>query len=261
MAKVSTSSNTAVPPLGAEDAPTIPLSLLNNSAAASLSDHSRSTLIEGSTRKDFLAGTEGADQVLAYGGNDFVMAEGEDDLVFGGGGNDVLFGGDGDDTLFGEAGRDRLEGGRGDDRLDGGAGHDTLYGGSGLDTLAGGAGADTFALGFLLPLGDEFSDPDALASELDTLVRGPDTVTDFNAAEGDRLNFSLFLLQPAFAGLSDPASLAAYLTFVQVEADTWVQLTTPQGAISTEAILLDVLAPSLTLNALEFAALVGVTGA
>ena len=63
------------------------------------------------------------------------------------------------DSLAGTSAADAVEGGRGNDRLDGGSGN---------DVLSGGAGADTFIL---------------------RAGGGDDIVTDFNAAQGDRVMF------------------------------------------------------------------------
>ena len=84
-------------------------------------------------------------------------------------GNDTLKGLGGNDTLFGDAGNDKLSGGLGNDRLDGGAGNDTLQGGQGNDLLTGGTGADTFVF--------------------NELHSGKDTITDFDAFQGDKLDF------------------------------------------------------------------------
>ncbi|WP_051294698.1 calcium-binding protein [Gemmobacter nectariphilus] len=81
--------------------------------------------------------------------------------------DDRLLGGGGADTLLGSAGNDELRGGYGNDRLVGGTGRDLLAGGAGRDRLTGGGGADSFVF-------DAASD-------------GGDKITDFNAAEGDRL--------------------------------------------------------------------------
>jgi Ca2+-binding RTX toxin-like protein len=59
-----------------------------------------------------------------------------------------------------------LNGTAGSDNIDGGAGNDTIVGGAGTDYLTGGRGADTFVFG--------------AHSQYDI-------ITDFNAAEGDRI--------------------------------------------------------------------------
>ncbi len=99
--------------------------------------------------------------------NTIVGTAGNDTLT-GTGGIDALSGGNGDDNLAGGAGRDFLDGGAGNDILDGGADNDFLVGGPGQDTLSGGSGGDQF---IFTALGD-----------------GQDTILDFNAGAGDRLN-------------------------------------------------------------------------
>ncbi|NJL45119.1 MAG: type I secretion C-terminal target domain-containing protein [Leptolyngbyaceae cyanobacterium SM2_3_12] len=84
------------------------------------------------------------------------------------------------------------------------------------------------------------------------MVEGPDILVDFDAAEGDVLDFSLFLFQPAFEDLPGSAALRPYISFTQVDANTHVQITTPAGAMTTEAILLDVMADTLTSNVVVF---------
>lgn len=91
---------------------------------------------------------------------------------------DKLFGDAGANLLNGQEGNDYLNGGMGSDILQGGKGNDTLDGGLGEDTLTGGEGADRFV----------FSS---------AAQSGADTVTDFNASEGDRL----VLARSAFEGL------------------------------------------------------------
>jgi Ca2+-binding RTX toxin-like protein len=81
---------------------------------------------------------------------------------------DALAGRAGDDTIFGRGRADFLDGGDGDDRLFGEGGVDFLVGGPGQDQLAGGPGADRHVF---TSLGD-----------------GRDTILDFNAEEGDRLD-------------------------------------------------------------------------
>jgi Ca2+-binding RTX toxin-like protein len=203
-------------------------------------------VIEGSNSKDFLLGTAASDVLYGYGANDFIMALEGDDIAFGGTGNDVIFGGAGNDTLYGEEGDDSLEGGLGDDLLFGGVGNDILYGGAGLNILSGGDGSDTFRIGALA--GDDLLE----YADLGPVADGFSVVTDFDATTGDVLNFSLVLLRDAFAGLTSPDQLAAYLSFQQLEADTQVLITTPQGVTTVEALLLNVEATSLTPDRLEF---------
>ena len=72
-----------------------------------------------------------------------------------------------------------ISGTAGSDLIDAGAGNDTIYSGSGVDTVTGGRGADTF-------------------------VVGPDTqflkITDFNAAEGDRIVIGTSADRAAYSG-------------------------------------------------------------
>ena len=94
----------------------------------------------------------------------------------GGAGDDRLVGGSGNDTLLGGSGRDVLLGGAGDDTLQGGSGGDVLAGGLGADVLTGGAGADVFRF---------LSEDDLVAPEG---RNGPDRITDFSRAQGDRID-------------------------------------------------------------------------
>ena len=77
-------------------------------------------------------------------------------------------GGTGNDTIKGNSAANYLFGFDGDDNIDGGAGNDQIEGGRGNDTLKGGAGGDTFIF----------------HSPFDGTI---DTLLDFNAAEGDRI--------------------------------------------------------------------------
>uniref|UniRef100_UPI0028E9B6A7 family 16 glycosylhydrolase n=1 Tax=Cardiobacterium hominis TaxID=2718 RepID=UPI0028E9B6A7 len=77
-------------------------------------------------------------------------------------------GGTGNDTIKGNSAANYLFGFDGDDNIDGGAGSDQIEGGRGNDTLKGGAGGDTFIF----------------RSPFDGTI---DTLLDFNAAEGDRI--------------------------------------------------------------------------
>lgn len=115
-----------------------------------------------------LAGQSGANDLVSAG-NSFVLPLSFENLTLTGSGN---FGGDGNarnNTVTGNGGANLLRGMTGNDTLVGGDGADTLVGGLGLDRLTGGAGADRFKFA--------------------TRGDGKDTITDFNAAQGDKLVF------------------------------------------------------------------------
>ncbi|WP_461519793.1 VCBS domain-containing protein, partial [Porticoccus sp.] len=89
------------------------------------------------------------------------------------------------------SGSSQYTGTDGDDSISGGTGDDTLVGGLGSDILTGGDGADTF----IWNTGDEAGAP-------------TDTITDFNAAEGDVLDFSSLLTGATDATIGDYLSVA-----------------------------------------------------
>jgi len=131
------------------------------------------TLI-GGTGDDLIFGGDSADDLrdVIYGGdgNDTAYGGAGNDEIRGDAGNDLLFGDTGADTLIGGAGNDTLNGGSLGDMLMGGDGDDFLNGGFGFDRLNGGAGADTFF-------------------HLGVFDHGSDWIQDYNAAEGDVLQF------------------------------------------------------------------------
>jgi Ca2+-binding RTX toxin-like protein len=153
--------------------------------------------LNGGDDGDVLIGDFGNDTLHGNGGNDSLYAgaryngfedssdsvnvlygEGGNDFLMGSNGHDTLYGGDDDDNLLGGPG-DKLYGGDGDDYVSGGAAE--LYGEAGDDVLTltagvlatGGSGADKFLASF------------------STYGGNPDggVVADFNATEGDRLDF------------------------------------------------------------------------
>ncbi len=143
----------------------------------------------------------GEDPALNYfpeSGNDRIHGEGGDDVLSAGTGDDTVLGGSGNDYVGGEQDNDLLFGGDGVDWLWAGAGDDTLVG-SGGDILIGESGADIFAFG---PVTDIFS--------------SFDTVLDFNAAEGDRVDLSA-VLHAHEIETTDPFGPfgEAYLTLMQ----------------------------------------------
>jgi peroxidase len=129
----------------------------------------------GGAGNDRLEGGDGHDYVEGGAGNDAIDGGAGDDELYGQRGDDAILAGDGGDLAWGGAGNDAIDGGAGDDEIWGGAGRDRLDGGAGDDTLAGGRGADTFVVG---------------------APGGVDTIVDFDAGRGDRLDLSALGLAP-----------------------------------------------------------------
>jgi beta-glucanase (GH16 family) len=133
-------------------------------------------VLRGGDGADSLQGGAGFDDINGNKGDDVIDGgSGGADWLVGGQGNDlitahasgnILLGNLGSDTLQGGSGAEILRGGQADDVLSGGAGDDWLSGDRGSDTVTGGAGADIF---------HSFSGA------------GLDVVTDFSAAQGDRV--------------------------------------------------------------------------
>lgn len=115
-------------------------------------------------------GGDGAQEVVGNAGSDILYGNGGMDRLSGRGGDDTLYGGQQDDTLIA---------GDGDDRLFGNLGNDVLSGGAGDDVFEGGGGADLFIVG-----------------------PGQDTITDFSAAEGDRLSGTMLRATDANNGVT-----------------------------------------------------------
>jgi Ca2+-binding RTX toxin-like protein len=154
--------------------------------------------INGSASNDIIRGGGGNDTIDGLGGNDlidfsdatgginFVLVQSSTATAFSapGLGTDSYKNIEGvigtafADTLTGTAAADELRGGGGNDTLSGLGGNDRLAGGAGADTLTGGAGADTFVF--------------------DTPPNAVDTITDFEADLGDKIELSAAV----FANLS-----------------------------------------------------------
>ncbi len=124
-------------------------------------------IVDGGAGNDDVNGNMGNDTVRGGEGQDWVRGGKDNDVIYGDGGDDFHLNGNlGNDIVFGGAGNDNVFGGQGDDQLRGEDGNDYLSGDLGSDILTGGAGAD----GFYINVGG-----------------GNDRVTDFNAAQGDRV--------------------------------------------------------------------------
>ncbi len=144
--------------------------------------------ITGSSSFDDINGNVGNDTCMGGDGGDYVVGGKDNDLLFGEGGDDLVYGNLGDDTCDGGDGADIIRGGQGNDVVRGGLGADYVSGDKGDDTMTGGAGADIF---------HTFGDA------------GIDRVTDFNLAQGDRVQV-------------DPGTV---YTLAQVGADTVINMT------------------------------------
>jgi len=152
--------------------------MLNSQTRITLADTDAVTfaLISGTNGNDTLTGGAGDDEIRGLDGAD---------TLFGRGGADILKGGRGIDLLQGDAGNDLLKGARDNDDLRGGDGQDSLRGGQGNDTLRGGAGGDFLrgGKGEDLLVGGRGADVFRIEGDGDC-----DTVTDFSAFEGDKID-------------------------------------------------------------------------
>ncbi|MBR8829518.1 MAG: hypothetical protein DSM107014_16750 [Gomphosphaeria aponina SAG 52.96 = DSM 107014] len=181
-----------------------------NTLDNSLTGNSGNNVLDGKTGKDTMAGGAGNDTYILDQPDDVVieavnkgtdtvksniaqtLANNVENLVQTGTGaingtgntlNNSLTGNSGNNILDGAAGNDIMAGGGGNDNLLGGDGNDQLTGSAGNDILTGGAGADWFIF-------------NATTDRLDT-------ITDFNASQGDRIRISA----SGFAGGLVPGAL------------------------------------------------------
>ncbi|WP_061933701.1 SwmB domain-containing protein [Aureimonas sp. AU22] len=142
--------------------------LYGNQGADILFGNQGNDMLYGGKDDDAIYGGRDDDYIEGNLGDDYVEGNLGNDLILGNQGDDTVNGNQGNDTVHGGQGNDLVHGGQGDDLVFGDLGDDEIWGGLGNDTLIGGEGADTFAFG---------------------LGSGLDVVADFNAADGDRLDF------------------------------------------------------------------------
>jgi Ca2+-binding RTX toxin-like protein len=222
--------------------------LAGGDGADELSGGEGNDLLDGGAGADTLSDTAGNNRLDGGAGNDRLLSGGK-------GGSNVLIGGEGDDLLSSNTGNDSLDGGSGADllsvttyyygqaataytvALQGGDGNDVLQISSEAwavlsVTASGGDGADTFRLA-----------PDLSGTAI--------TITDFNAAAGDKLGIEA-VGSYSFPLYSNPF-VTGQLALQQVGADTFLRYD-PNGhadlaSASTLAMLKNVTASTLTANA------------
>jgi Ca2+-binding RTX toxin-like protein len=171
-------------------------------------------VLRGGAGDDIMNGGPGFNDMNGNMGNDtlhggvgtnwVVGGQGDDSLVGGGGFQDIVLGNLGNDTLAGGAQANVMRGGQGDDVIAGGPGNDFISGDLGNDTESGGGGADIFH---------------------GSQSIGVDQVTDFNYAQGDRVEL-------------DPGTT---FTVSQIGANTVVQMTGGSGEMILMGVQLSTL--------------------
>jgi serralysin len=158
--------------------------ITGNAAANSLSGGAGNDIIDGGAGANVLRGDDGNDRITGGDGFDDTHGNMGDDTVFGGLGDDWVVGGKDQDLLYGEDGGDIVYGNLGNDTGDGGTGADLIRGGQGDDLLLGQAGDDWLS-------GDRGNDTITGGAGADIFhgfqEAGIDRITDFNRAEGDRV--------------------------------------------------------------------------
>jgi serralysin len=215
--------------------------------------------VKGGSGNDKITGNQVSNTLYGNGGNDTLNGDAGNDILVGGIGADRLSGGTGIDTasysgatkgvvanlatstansndakgdiyssienltgssyadnLSGNAGANTLTGGMGNDLLNGAAGNDLLTGGAGADDLYGGAGADRFIF--------------TVTSESTLAAAGQDSIFDFLASNGDRIDLTRIDANTKIAGdqaftfinSSAFSGSAGELRYTKMASDTYI---------------------------------------
>jgi hypothetical protein len=178
--------------------------IMGTEASEKLTGNKLDNVIKGLAGNDTLIGGLGSDTLIGGLGNDTyivdnigdkvteILDEGTDlikssinytlpanveNITLTGSANLIATGNILANKLTGNAGNNKLIGKDGNDTLTGGLGIDTLIGGLGTDTLTGGGGKDIFLYNYP-------------TEGIDTITKGIDTITDFNRAQGDKININ-----------------------------------------------------------------------
>jgi Ca2+-binding RTX toxin-like protein len=178
--------------------------------------------LNGTDTGNMLFSGRGDDDVAGKAGNDMLDGGNGNDMIWGGSGNDSLSGGKGNDLLVGGFGADHMNGGSGNDTLlsrsDAGEPVAAQDGTTQIfadetaafkavnDVLTGGSGADTFRFEGLVNAKDEIVakhvnadgtiDWAGVTGENNNVHDhwvdgfGNDTITDFNRAQGDKIEIA-----------------------------------------------------------------------
>jgi Ca2+-binding RTX toxin-like protein len=152
--------------------------VVNEASGQGVSDGLRSSTsyaLSATAEIEFMYTTDqNSTAALNFTGNDF---------------NQYMSANEGDNVLNGLGGADRLDGRGGNDLLLGGEGDDLFFGGAGADQMSGGGGADQFVY--------------YVTSETGHVLGTFDVITDFNAAQGDKINVSQMDANKLAAGSQD----------------------------------------------------------
>jgi serralysin len=118
---------------------------------------------------------------------DYTLTANVENLLLTGSANLKGTGNESNNRLVGNDGANILDGGLGNDTLEGGLGNDTLIGGLGTDSLTGGGGADRFVFNNWNESG---------------VGNLRDVITDFNSAQGDKIDLTKFDADLLSAGIN-----------------------------------------------------------